>query len=247
MNEKEAGKYLLSLSNSQGSQKMKNYINEIFLSKSFQEWAKTIRKKYDIPENGFHVDEDSYTFPPQAWNIEGNLELKKEFSKEMKKVSKKYNIHLLDGINIFENYIFYKNTEYSYDSHGLGMCITDDVILRKEEPYIQEIEEQDDYQYPIAIRISPYASLRDILDYVQRVYKYDISGMQNKYKKDEVRLGKVRKKNDFIRRRNDFIYKNKDLPRKEIMSLLGSEFGREKIIDVGLIGKIISEEKKIRE
>lgn len=247
MNEEEGEKYLLRLRNSQGNQKMRNYVTEIFSSGSFQEITKTIRNKYSIPEKGFKINEDNYTLPPKNWNQKKDIQLEKEFDKEIKEISKKYNIHFLDGMHIFEKYIFYNSTEYVDDNNGLGMCMIDDVILRKEEPWMKEIEEQDDLLYPVSIRVSPYASLRDILDYIQRIYKYDISHIQNKYKRDNIRLGKVRKKNDFIRKRNDFIYKNKSLPRKEIMKLLGAEFGVDKIIDVGLIGKIISEEKKIRE
>jgi hypothetical protein len=247
MEEIDFYKYLEKINNSQGNKKMKNYINEIFSSSSFQEFTKDIRKKYYIPKNGFKSSQENDCVPPRVWSTKVSPEQKKEFDEEIIKISKKYNIHFIDGINIFEDYLFFNNTEYAHiNMHGLGMCLTDDIVLRKEEPYLQKMEEEDDFQYPIAIRISPYASLRDILDFVKRAYKHDISRLQKKYKKDKVRIGKIRKKNSFIEERNNFIYENKDLPRKKIMSLLYRKYKNKEGFDIdeANISKIISLRKR---
>ena len=99
--------------------------------------------------------------------------------------------------------------------------------------------------FPVDIRISPYASERDILDYIKKMYSFFIKPIQERYK-EKTNLGKVKNKKEIIQLRNDLIYKNRHLKLKEIMALIGEEFGNSAIIDCGYIGKIISLEKKKR-
>ena len=168
------------------------------------------------------------------------------FNEAIKKVCKKYKIHFLDGLGIFENYIFYNETDYAIDFGGYGMCLTVDIPQEKEEPWSKDAQEDDDLLYPIAVRISPHASLRDILDYIKTTYHYQIYFLQKKYKDKDIKLGKFKKRKTVIQERNEFIYKNRNLPRQEIMKLVTDKFGAKNTIDYGYIGKIISLEKKKR-
>jgi len=231
--------------NTSGYKKFRNYVREIFESEYFQDFVVRIRKKYQIPEKGFGP-ENGYVFPPEIWTLRDNKKERDSFQEEINEVSKKYKIHFLDGLGIFENYIFYNDTDYSIDLGGYGLFLTVDIPQQKEEPFSKEIQDDDDLLYPIGIHISPHASLRDILDYVKSTYKYEISFLQDKYKDKNIKLGKFKRRKSIIQERNDFIYQNRDLPRKDIMRLVTDKFGSKNIIDYGYIGKIISLEKKKR-
>jgi len=228
-----------------GHKKLKNYVREIFESNYFQDFVKTIRKKYKIPPNGFDSENDQ-VFPPKLWKLSNNTKQRTLFNNEIKKICKRYGIHILDGLGIFEDYIFYNETDFAVDFDSHGLCITSDIPEEKEEPWSKDVREFNDLLYPIAIRISPNASLRDILDYIKTTYNYQISYLQKKYKNNNIKLGKFRKRKVSIQKRNDFIYQNQNLPKQEIMRLVTNKFGSENSIDYGYIGKIISQENKRR-
>lgn len=101
------------------------------------------------------------------------------------------------------------------------------------------------YSHPVIIRVSPYASQREIIDYIKKSYTSYIKPIQERHQDERVYLGKVRKKKQSIQKRNDFIYENRHLPRKEIMRLVTDSF--KETLDYGHIGKIVSLEKKKRE
>lgn len=245
MNKEEFENILDKYAETSGHKKFKNYIREIFGSDYFQDFVKKIRPKYKIPPKGFGL-ENGHIFPPQLWELKDNKDKRTAFNKEIKQVCKKYKIHFLDGLGIFENYIFYNGTDYPIDSSGYGMCLTVDIPQEKEEPWSKDVQEDDDLLYPIAVRISPHASLRDILDYIKTTYHYQISFLQKKYKDKNIKLGKFKKRKTIIQERNEFIYQNRDLPRQEIMKLVTDKFGSKNTIDYGYIGKIISLEKRKR-
>lgn len=244
MNEEDFENILDKYANTSGHKKFRNYIREIFESDYFQDFVKKIRAKYKIPKDGFSY-ENHRVFPPEQWSLR-NTDDVNLFKKEVRAVCKKYQIHFLDGMGVFENYIFYNSTDYAIDFGGYGMCLTVDIPQEKEEPWSKDVQEDDDLLYPIAVRISPHASLRDILDYIKTTYHYQISFLQKKYKDKDIKLGKFKKRKTAIQERNDFIYQNRKLPRQEIMKLVTDKFGSKNTIDYGYIGKIISLEKKKR-
>lgn len=101
------------------------------------------------------------------------------------------------------------------------------------------------YSHPVIIRLSPYASQREVIDYIKKSYAELIEPIQERYRDEEIMLGRVKKKKKSIQDRNDYIYENKDLPRKEIAHLVYEVYGE--ILDEGHVGKIISLEKQKRE
>lgn len=127
-----------------------------------------------------------------------------------------------------------------------GLFVVSDVVGEKEEPFGELVQQSDDMAFPIAIRISPYATQRDLIDFVksEAIWKNEIQFLQDKYRSKDIKIGKIKSKNEKIQKRNDFIYEHKDLPRKEIMSMANRKFGIN--IDYGHIGKIISLENKKR-
>ncbi len=99
-------------------------------------------------------------------------------------------------------------------------------------------------KYPIILSINPVVSKRQIVDFIDKNWWYIKSAEKRGNKLGNLLVGK-RRKDDLKLKRNDFIYENRHLPRKEIMRLVNDKYNES--IEYGLVGKIISLEKKKRE
>jgi hypothetical protein len=115
--------------------------------------------------------------------------------------------------------------------------------------------------YPIAINISPYATKRDILDYVERAYKSEIQSRQKRHqiagspqKNIHPRMRRPLNSSlaDIRQERADFIYRHRHLSLSALASELYGTFEVYKKpnifhLDQGTIGKLLSIERKRRE
>lgn len=245
MNKPDWEKWIEAIENSSGHKKVLAYINEIFKSDYFLDTVNKIRTDYGIPKNGFKSKTHRY-FPPKQWIGCTDTVLAKDYRQEIHKLAQRYNLHFLDASDAFDNFIFYNATDFPFSADAFNLCMTSDVVAEKLDPFTKEVRDDDDRLYPIALKISPYASLRDIIDYIKRVYKYEILFLQNKYKDENIKINKFKKKKTTISERNDFIYKNRSLPKKKLQKILAEKFGADNLIDHGYIAKIISLETKKR-
>ena len=118
-----------------------------------------------------------------------------------------------------------------------------EIAIDLSEDFIILCDRGDDEIYPIGIRISPYASKRDIVDFINTIFPL-IKGMQESYKKAGIKIGKVKKKKKSIQERNVFIYENRKLSINETKRLVEEKFGES--LDYEYIGKIRSYEAKRR-
>jgi hypothetical protein len=97
--------------------------------------------------------------------------------------------------------------------------------------------------YPVVLRISPYASERVILDFIRDMYSGLIKPIQDNYKDKNIKLGRIRKRDDNIKERDKIIFQNRGKSIKNIRKILA---GKKIYIDDGLIGKILSLQKTKR-
>ena len=234
---------------SKGFQKMWNYFLEITRTDYFKNVVRETREKYGIPADGFRPANDSYLIPPEDFNDSFRNQLRRDI---IEKICKKYKLHAFDYADVIMTYVFYEHLLQPLNELGAnGLFRVSDVPEEKEEPFSEETQESDDEAYPIAIRVSPYASQRDLIDFIKNkvIWEKEIGFLQNKYRDKKIRIGKVKTKNKEIQERNDFIYAHKDRPRKEIMKLLIAMHKKNSILwelDEAEISKIISLENKRR-
>ena len=199
MEKKEFEKIVKAEYNTEGHKKFIRYFEEVLNTKPFQEEIVRIRKKYKIPVNGFSNKEMIY--PPRDW-IYRHTEKGAELSKEVEKLCEKSHLHFADSMLLLQSYIFYnkkfnpKNIVYSLGTFNL--LHVSDLAEEKKEPFSDFFQNSDNLAYPIALRVSPYASLRDILDFTKKVYTNSILPLQNKYRTKGVRIGKNKKRKDFV-------------------------------------------------
>lgn len=244
--EKEYLKKVNATYSTQGFKKLWNYFLEIAKTDYFQNKISDLRKKYNIPKEGFRCAKTYKTHPPQEWNnyYKPNEEkILVEIWDELRTMCKKYHLHVDDWVDAMEYYLFYNELRPVYDTKCHSICLLSDLMEDRGEPLSEEFMDSDDLFYPIAIRISPYATERDIVDYVKKMFPL-IQEFQKPYIKPDAKIGKIKKKNSKIQERNDFIYTNRNLSINETRRLVEEKF--KETLDYEYIGKIRSEEVKRR-
>lgn len=213
----------------QGSQKLKNYFDELIKLERFNAQVVGIRKKYQIPEEGLPLGKEL----GEASSL--------RLMADVTHLCKTFRLYPMPWLQILTQYVIHDDQSFAglpwYD-----LCLITDAIKPDETrdelwPHVTRI-------YPIAILINPNASKRDILDFVTKHYKA-IKVLQDKNADPKSRIGKVKRKNPSKQAMNQFIYDHRDLPLKRIRRLLADELGP--VLDDGHIGKIRSHEKKIRQ
>ncbi len=244
-----------------GAKKIVYYFNDVIKRGDFQKEIKKIRKSYDMPETGYiFTKEDNDLLNEKGSDIAG-------LDEKINELSIKFGLYSFVWYDILRKYIFFNRIDfrgriYSYSvfklckvvdekqKHKISLSPADWGYETEED--IKQYRETEDYlknredeEFPISLRISPYASERDILSFIRRNFS-DISRLQKRYNLKHIGIGKVKKKNSFIKERNDLIYENRRLPRIEIMRLLTDKYGADRTLDYAYIGKIISLETKKR-
>jgi hypothetical protein len=214
---------------SQGFLKVKNYFLDLIERKDFQDEVKKIRIKYTIPPKGFSKKEKHlYPEPPEygpkypkRWDklIKEPIDqfLWMELFEDEKKIGEKFQLPA-GSLNILDDYVLYNATS-KVDSDTPSLCMTQDCHELGE---FKEIDEENEVAFPITIRISPYATERDILDYVRVAYSGEIEPLQKKYADKTSKIGKVRAKKN--RERDNFIYEHRHLKTQEIIEMLPKEW-----------------------
>ena len=243
----------------QGVNKLLNYFYDFFDNKDFQQKVMELRNKYKIPLNGFPINKNigkdfqisSLFYRPKENDFLKDKNNFKNFNLELKNILSKFELNNLTFKSAFRFYIFHNELP---DKSNLNFLVFKNVCnLIDVKEQLAEFEGADPYQildilgneaskYPISIKLSPYATNRDILDYVKKMYPI-IKNLQNKYKIPESKVGRIKKKDPYIKKRNDLIYRNMGKPRKLIRSMIKGSFEE---IDETYISKIISNEKKRR-
>ncbi len=233
---------LLKITTTTGNQKIWSYFLDLLRNKSFQRTINNIRE-----------------------HLLDNKNKPKDISKfrnAIKLLCRRFGLDELMWIDTLERYIIENKIPKENSSTS---CIVLDRLENGEDEYPDGYYKENEigidtdipnepkeleswsYSHPVIIRVSPYASQREIIDYVKKFYVQYIKPIQERYKDNDVNLGKIRKKKTFITERNDFIWENRNLGPKKIMKLLGDKYGwddRNKIIDYAHISKIISLRKK---
>jgi hypothetical protein len=102
--------------------------------------------------------------------------------------------------------------------------------------------DQIDKEFPIAIRVSPYASLRDILDYIQHGWVF-IQSAQAEYQEPKTKFGKLRTRDLYLVERDDFIFNFKGT-RNEMVEEFQKRFPGKDWPDEGAVKAIRHRKRK---
>lgn len=216
-----------------------------FLELVKKDWFKKsitkLRKKYDLPSKdgdlamSFSKPDDvskSPNYSPET------------YTEEIRSICEKADLNPNEFVHVIQMHIMTDQTIEleGYFKNNIRGCFVEDVT--ESISFYDLTLEYEETAYPVILRISPYASARDIKTYIDDFYKEKIEPLQKKHLNPKNLTGKVRSKKADIQDRNDFIYNHRHMNRKEIEKLGNKNFSI--FPDQGEIGKIISLEKKRR-
>jgi len=198
-----------------------------------------------------------YRLYPNEWELK-YMSLKDDLEKRIESLCVQHSLFFIEFREIILLDLFYNKIIIPPDLNSYNLCSVRDLTEEKMKGHITEndvytnlnFETSDDIFFPIAIKLSPYASKRNILNYIESIYMTEIKPLQDKYKNinikegKNIKIGKIRSRNQIKQTRNNFIYQNKHLPLKKIGNLVYDKF--DELLDDGHIGKVISLERKER-
>lgn len=248
------------MTRSSGGKKLINYFIDLTSKKEFRDEVLRIREKAGIPKEGYPFSEEDYKQVLDKYSdIAEGYEL-----------ARKFGLYSYRWQSFFVSFLFFGNAylkKVPYRMLDFELCKIVDEKSRNEEKWDKdemgfETEEEfeahreayigfrkdEDAEFPIAIKISPYASGRDIADFIARNSKW-ISELQNRHRLDTIGIGKIKKKNSRVQERNEFIFEihrvgDKFTPYQKIQRMVYEKFGE--TLDLSYIAKIIATERKKR-
>lgn len=220
-----------------------NYLRDLFLTEEFRVTMVKMRNCYKIPPSGFVIEgKGPWTHPPKEWN--GDRAILAEIRKEMRTLAADYFFLPRDWSDVFESFLFYNKIQIALEPNAYNLSFVSDLKTNTDTRGRTTTPEEIN-AFPVALHISPYASKRSILDYVEKFYKTEIATLQDKYKNPRVEIGRHKTKQEYLRKRNTLIYSNRHLPRKTLVKMANAQFPKAEV-DQGSVGKIISIEVKRR-
>lgn len=248
------------------AKKLRNYLYEFLESDPVQDELSELRKRYDIPANGIPFGEkemgdikrDSIIYFPDGFiksksmigRVSGDLNhLTEKFP------LKNLGIQSLIRVYFFHNVIPEALLKTAVDEENLCKivdfnedmleeCISDSSLKKI---YLQHVQKEN-YYFPIALKINPRASKRDVLKFIEKNW-VTIHRKLSKYDDRYGKLGKVKSKNPLITKRNRLILKHNDKSYSEIRKILkdnGIPMELIDRVDEGSVGKIRSIDRQRR-
>lgn len=222
---------------SRGHKKLWQYFIEVLDSEAYKKRINTLRRKHKITrKNAPSLNIQYYSHP--------------DIYKEVEKICNDFSLYFVDWQDYILDDLLYREIEKYADIAGNNLCrfidIEDDLLNEyftdDWENRLSDVMKDEVKNFPVGILISPYASQNDIVDYVKKMFPL-VRAWQERYKKPEVKIGKVKRKR--VKERDDFILQNSDKTGKEIARLVKEKFGAS--LPYEYIPKIISREKKKRQ
>jgi hypothetical protein len=229
---------------SEGFKTNYNYLRDLVVSEPFQKTMFKMRRRYKIPPVGFVLEGvGPWNHPPKEWR--GSRFTINEIRKELRSLCAEYFLLPRDWYDVLEAFLFYDKIQIALEPNSYNLCFVSDLKTKTDTRGMETTQEDID-AFPITLHISPYASKRSILDYIEKFYMVEIQTLQNRYKNPQAGIGKHRTKGELNRSIGSVVYENRKLPRTELYDLVRKQFPETNIDKAGL-GKIISLEMKRRE
>lgn len=241
--------------------KIVNYLEAFIESDQFQDKIKKLRGKYKIPAEGyefFKEDQEQlnridYFYFPASYKSKV-VDLIVPLGEDLNEIQKMTPLRFIGFKKTLYLYLFHNNlfedVLLSY-LKSVNLCkvadsvdeYTDFYLNNDSSMYLNHIHNEN-YYFPVHLRIMPYASKRDIIKFIEENYSKFIKPIQEKYKDPDTNLGRVRNRRK--KERNKLILnlrsKGKSLREitKEINYKSNENLGYEDV------GKILSIERKRR-
>jgi hypothetical protein len=158
-------------------------------SEWFQAMVGKLRKKYNIPEMGHKYDPK---IPGLVGGSSWSDKKRISWGKDILKIRDTNALGSMVWDFIIADYLFYNRFDaqehtrlYNYD-----LCKLDD-LAEGYDAFTKDIEKAENTHFPIAIRISPYASITQIKDFIVK-NQLSIKNQQKKHRVPDIVIGAVK-------------------------------------------------------
>lgn len=210
-----------SFLSTKSSKKLLVYLNEITCSQEFKNRIGRMRAKYGIPLEGFELIQKT-SVPPKQWRYYDDADKNFQNQKDIKELCENYSLLPDDFASIMEMFLFFNKIFVPVKPNAYNLCMVYDAFAGKTIDGTGLSKGMDKY-FPIALRISPYASKRDIINYIEKNFR-EVSEIQQTYKNELIKIGHVRTKRQGKRKIHEFIWTNQSVPMKELKDLVHEKF-----------------------
>lgn len=197
-----------------------HFENKVLKQDFFKSEITRLRDKFHIE---ISVDANGWDFLADTLIGDGPVD------GEIAELCKRFSLDELSFIPVIRYYLHHDAIKYPFGAIG-GLCLVE--------------ETPGDVNYPIAIRVSPYANKSDIKNFIDEVFDTQIEPLRSRHARKDVSVGEYRQTDPILRKVYNFAYENRNLRRQEISDLIVMKF--DKHFDQAEIGKIISLEIKMR-
>ena len=222
------------------------YVDAVIQSDKFQKTMLRMRDKYKVPAKGFDdpISGSWSSHPPKKWaHAEDNSIL--DIRRDIQALCREYGLLPRDWDRTLENYLFYNRLMPTLEPNAKNLCFISDGVTGKDS-LGHVVDDIDREIYPITLHISAYAGIKDILDYVNKVYNPEIMRLQEPHRKSEIKIKKFRKRNKVVRERGIVMNANPHDSNKKMAKLINEKFP-ERPLRLSSIGKTSARERKRRQ
>jgi patatin-like phospholipase/acyl hydrolase len=206
----------------QGQIKLDGYFKEISKKEDFKKMVSHLKTIY------------------QDKDFTSNEELRKTYWREIYLLCKENNLPPYPWREVIDE-IVRKNRAPKDLGVRFDMCTIRSFLI--EENASSEDIEHYNKQYPLAICISPYATIQDIKNFLDKRSDLIRSLLENHQEYKNV-IKHYKRRNPSKMARDEFIFNNRHKSRKEVSELVSAKYGL--IMGYDDVGKIIQREKKRR-
>lgn len=237
---------------SKGYKKMWEYFLEISDRDDFNAAIKKLRQVSSVDEGGFNREHDSGTFLQE-----------KDYVNWLKKVGRKGMVLCMGRLDVIkkrfgfsvgatsdpvETYFLFNTKEPPAFESAWNTCVVVHELDRRENPLRRDLSKLFDEMYPISLRISPYATLPQIKNLLDKIFSAEIKPLQRLYYQEDKDPNKFKPKryDKFPKAVRDYIFANIRLPTKELRKAIRAEFGEEALFYSEDIEKRKSRERERR-
>jgi len=229
-----------------GYPRLRQYVIAVIESERFQKKTKQMRDEYQIEAKGFSIPAtSSWSHPPKTWEHEEDPKVIGRIRKELDVLCREYVILPRDWERTLECYLFYNRIMLSAEPNAKNLCFVSDGVTGKDS-LGHVVDEIDREIYPITLHISAYAGIHDILDYVNKLYNPEIMRLQKQYRRAEIKIDKLHRRDKAVRERNAAMYEIRNDSNKKIANIVDKQFPK-RPLRLSSIPKTIARERKRRQ
>ena len=225
------------------------YFVAITESAVFKQEILKIRATHGILKDGYALPEKGeWTHPPLEWKAQKDRDrwpARSRVLRDLDSLCMGYALLPRDWTGPMENYLFYNRVLFFPQPHMRNLCFMSDAVTGA-DLLGHKIDDADRQAYPLLIHVSPYASERDILDFIRKTFNPEMARVLTQYKKGDVKIGKYRKRNKTVRERNQLLKEKGGRSDKELAKIAREKFPK-RPLKVSSISKTLARENKRRQ